>query len=106
MRGQGPPLWPADGWRFPQALAARARPPVRVARDMRPATARPRLMLATETFWPEIGGGERQAGVLANCLTALGHSITILTRRSRRELAPRERHGSALVLRLPPAGPG
>lgn len=73
---------------------------------MRPATARPRLLLATETFWPEIGGGEGQARALANCLTALGHSITILTRRSRREFSPRENHGSALILRLPPAGPG
>ena len=73
---------------------------------MRSATARPRLLLATETFWPEIGGGERQAQALADRLAALGHSITILTRRSRRELARREQYDAALVVRLPPAGPG
>jgi glycosyltransferase involved in cell wall biosynthesis len=66
----------------------------------------PRLLLATETYAPEIGGGERQARALAEGFAALGREVTILTRRSRPGLARREREGPALVLRLPPTGPG
>lgn len=65
-----------------------------------------RILLATETYWPEIGGGESQARGLAAAFAALGREVTILTRRSRRNLDRRERDGSTLVLRLPPAGPG
>jgi glycosyltransferase involved in cell wall biosynthesis len=67
---------------------------------------RPRLMLATETYWPEIGGGERQSRCLASGLAALGREVTILTRRSRPGLPHREMDGAAAVLRLPPAGRG
>ena len=73
---------------------------------MNRANLLPRLLLATETYWPEIGGGESQARGLAQAFGALGREVTILTRRSRRGLARRELDGSALVLRLPPAGPG
>jgi glycosyltransferase involved in cell wall biosynthesis len=70
------------------------------------SSAAPRLMLATETYWPEIGGGESQARGLAQVFAALGRQVTILTRRSRRGLPRRENDGFALVLRLPPTGPG
>jgi glycosyltransferase involved in cell wall biosynthesis len=66
----------------------------------------PRLLLLTETYWPEIGGGERQARSLAEAFATLGREITILTRRSRHGLARREQDGPAQVLRLPPTGPG
>jgi glycosyltransferase involved in cell wall biosynthesis/folate-dependent phosphoribosylglycinamide formyltransferase PurN len=65
-----------------------------------------RLLLATETYWPEIGGGERQARSLAATLAARGRSVTILTRRSRPELSRCEQDGAIRVLRLPPAGRG
>lgn len=65
-----------------------------------------RLLLATETYWPEIGGGERQARTLATGLASLGYEVTILTRRSRRELPRRGQDGAAQVLRLSPAGQG
>jgi glycosyltransferase involved in cell wall biosynthesis len=72
---------------------------------MNRTSSSPRLLLATETYWPEIGGGERQARGLAAAFAALGRGVTILTRRSRRSLARREMDGSTLVLRLAPAGP-
>ena len=65
-----------------------------------------RLLLATETYWPEIGGGERQARTLATGMADLGREVTILTRRSRRGLARRDHDGPARVMRLPPAGRG
>jgi glycosyltransferase involved in cell wall biosynthesis len=66
----------------------------------------PRLLVATETYWPEIGGGERQAKSLAEGFAALGRGLIILTRRSRAETARREQDGPTEVMRLPPAGVG
>ena len=63
-------------------------------------------MIVTETYSPEIGGGERQARALAEGFAALGRQVTILTRRSRHGLARREHDGPTLVLRLPPSGAG
>ncbi len=64
------------------------------------------MLLATETFAPEIGGGERQASLLAHGLLRRGHQVTLLTRRSRRE-SPAETVVDGLrILRLPPAGAG
>jgi glycosyltransferase involved in cell wall biosynthesis len=65
-----------------------------------------RLLLATETYWPEIGGGERQARTMATGMAELGREVTILTRRSRRELLRQDQDGPARVVRLPPAGIG
>jgi glycosyltransferase involved in cell wall biosynthesis len=65
-----------------------------------------RLLLMTETYWPEIGGGESQARSLAQALLRRGHEVTVMTRRSRSTLPWRERDGNVLVLRLPPSGPG
>ncbi|HKY00729.1 MAG TPA: glycosyltransferase family 4 protein [Steroidobacteraceae bacterium] len=70
----------------------------------KPATAR--VVLATETYWPEIGGGERQARSLAARFGALGREVTILTRRSRPGSPRSEMDGSARVVRLPPGGRG
>lgn len=67
---------------------------------------RPRVLLMTETYWPEMGGGERQARLLAGGLVERGYEVTIVTRRSRASLPRREHDGGVLVLRLPPAGPG
>jgi len=66
----------------------------------------PRVLLMTETYWPEIGGGERQARLLAHGLAARGHEVTIVARRSRHGLRWRDLDGDARVLRLPPTGQG
>ena len=65
-----------------------------------------RVLILTETYAPEIGGGETQARDLAEGLVALGMQVTLLTRRSRRD-SPRSEviHGVA-VERRGPAGRG
>jgi glycosyltransferase involved in cell wall biosynthesis len=69
--------------------------------------ARPiRVLLVTETYHPEIGGGERQANVLARALVGRRHPVTILTRRSRRELAVEEFVDGIRILRIGPSGTG
>lgn len=64
------------------------------------------MCLLTETFHPEVGGGETQGRLLAAGLVALGHSVLVLTRRSRRELARRDAVDGVPVLRIGPAGTG
>jgi glycosyltransferase involved in cell wall biosynthesis len=63
-------------------------------------------MLATETYAPEIGGGERQASLLAHGLLRRGHQVTLLTRRSRSESPAEAMVDGLRILRLPPVGPG
>ena len=65
-----------------------------------------RVLLATETFAPEIGGGERQASLLAHGLLRRGHQVTLLTRRSRSELPEEVVDNGLRILRLPPVGAG
>lgn len=65
-----------------------------------------RVCIFTETYYPVVGGGETQAQLLAEGLTANGHSAIILTRRSDKSLDKREKYGSITVHRLPPAGSG
>jgi glycosyltransferase involved in cell wall biosynthesis len=64
------------------------------------------VLLLTETFSPEIGGGERQAALLSGALIRRGHQVTIVTRRSRRALPPHERLDGVDVRRIGPAGGG
>ena len=66
----------------------------------------PRVCLLTETFYPEIGGGESQTRLLAGRLKEQGCQVSILTRRSRSTSPRRDRVDDVEVLRLPPAGPG
>jgi glycosyltransferase involved in cell wall biosynthesis len=70
------------------------------------SVARPRVLLMTETYWPETGGGERQARVLARSLVESGHDVTIVARRSRADLPRNDVDGRLRILRLPPAGRG
>lgn len=65
-----------------------------------------RVLLLTETFHPEIGGGEGQARLLASALAQRGHGVTIVTRRSRRELPPDRVEDGIRVVRIGPAGAG
>lgn len=53
-----------------------------------------------------IGGGETQARLLAEGLTAHGHSVVVLTRRTDAELRRHEIHGHVSVYRLAPVGSG
>jgi glycosyltransferase involved in cell wall biosynthesis len=64
------------------------------------------VLLLTETYFPEVGGGEQQARLLSTALTSRGHQITIVTRCSRRDLPRDEFDGRVRVVRLSPAGPG
>jgi glycosyltransferase involved in cell wall biosynthesis len=62
--------------------------------------------MLTETYRPEIGGGERQAAILSAGLAKRGFDVTLVARRSRPGLAWREPEGAAQIRRLPPTGPG
>ena len=65
-----------------------------------------RIVIATETFEPEIGGGETQARTLADALIERGYTVTIVTRRSRPNLPVVEQQGGLTIMRVPPVGPG
>ena len=65
-----------------------------------------KVCIFTETYYPEVGGGETQAQLLAEGLIAHGHSVILLTRRSDVGLKKRERYDDLPVYRLPPAGSG
>jgi glycosyltransferase involved in cell wall biosynthesis len=65
-----------------------------------------RVLLMTETFSPEIGGGETQAELLASALVRRGHTVTVLTRRSRADTPREEQYGGVRVVRVAPTGSG
>jgi glycosyltransferase involved in cell wall biosynthesis len=69
-------------------------------------TAPPRVLLLTETYWPEVGGGERQTGVLAHGLMRRGYDVTVVARRSRPGLPRRDNQGGTHIARLSPTGKG
>lgn len=63
-----------------------------------------KICIFTETYYPVIGGGETQTRLLAEGLSARGHKVTIVTRRSDAVLQKVERYGEINVYRLPPSG--
>jgi glycosyltransferase involved in cell wall biosynthesis len=65
-----------------------------------------KVCIFTETYYPEVGGGETQSQLLAEGLIANGHSVILLTRRSDAALKKHEDYGALKVYRLPPAGGG
>jgi glycosyltransferase involved in cell wall biosynthesis len=62
--------------------------------------------MATETYLPEVGGGETQARMLAGSLIERGIGVTLVKRHSRPESPVRERLDGVDVVRVPPAGRG
>jgi len=64
-----------------------------------------RVCMLAETFHPVMGGCETQARLLADELTARGHSVLFVTRRSDRALPRRDRLGSIRISRVGPTGP-
>lgn len=64
------------------------------------------MLMLTETFHPEIGGGERQAHLLSRALVRRGHEVTIVTRRSRAELPREQMDDGVQIIRIAPAGRG
>jgi glycosyltransferase involved in cell wall biosynthesis len=64
------------------------------------------ILVLTETYYPEIGGGESQARNLSEALAAKGYQVILATRRSRVSLPYSEEAGSARIVRLPPSGSG
>ena len=73
---------------------------------MNAATPPLRVLILTETYCPEIGGGERQAAVLGAGLKRRGHEVMLLTRHSRPGLADEESIDGMPVVRVGPSGPG
>jgi len=65
-----------------------------------------RVYMLTETYRPEIGGGERQAALLSAGLVQRGYPVTLVARRSRPGLAWHESEGAVRIRRLSPTGPG
>jgi glycosyltransferase involved in cell wall biosynthesis len=65
-----------------------------------------KICIFTETYFPVMGGGETQAQLLADGLSAQGHSVIILTRRSDAAYKKHERYGKVDVYRLAPVGGG
>ncbi len=68
------------------------------------ASAPLRVLILTETFHPEIGGGERQAALLAQGLQRRGHAILLIARRSRTGLPAEAVEDGIRIVRLPPVG--
>ena len=66
----------------------------------------PRVYMLTETYRPEIGGGERQAALLSAGLAQRGCTVTLVVRRSSHGLPRHEAEGAVRIRRLPPTGPG
>jgi glycosyltransferase involved in cell wall biosynthesis len=66
--------------------------------------AKPRICILTETYYPQIGGGESQAQSLALGLIDNGYSVTIVTRRTNAKLNKYERYRNTPINRIPPIG--
>jgi glycosyltransferase involved in cell wall biosynthesis len=66
----------------------------------------PRICLLTETYYPVVGGGEKQAQSLAEDWTARGFKTLVITRRSSRELPGVETLGEVVVHRVSPTAGG
>ena len=63
-----------------------------------------RVYLVTPAFPPEIGGQELHLHALAEALIAQGAQVSVLTRRLRKDFAPREQVGNVPVVRFSPVG--
>jgi glycosyltransferase involved in cell wall biosynthesis len=68
--------------------------------------SKPHVCLLAETYFPVVGGGEVQARLLAEQLTARDYPVTVITRRTDRSHPIRERFGQVNVRRIPPVGSG
>jgi glycosyltransferase involved in cell wall biosynthesis len=68
--------------------------------------ANPKICILTETYHPEIGGGETQARALADALASRDFPVIVLTRRSDPRLPQIEPSGHVMIYRLWPAGKG
>jgi glycosyltransferase involved in cell wall biosynthesis len=65
-----------------------------------------RVLIVTETFHPEVGGGETQARTMADAFMTRGYDVVIVTRRSRTDLPHIASSGQLQVIRVGPRGPG
>jgi len=66
--------------------------------------AAPRVCIVIGKFHPEVGGGESHALALSRQLVTLGVGVTVLTRRTRSELPPKETIDGVRVVRVGPTG--
>jgi glycosyltransferase involved in cell wall biosynthesis len=67
-------------------------------------TSLPKVCIFTETYYPEVGGGEVQAQSLAAGLADAGIPAIVLTRRTNASQKKVEQIGQATVFRLSPVG--
>jgi glycosyltransferase involved in cell wall biosynthesis len=65
-----------------------------------------KVCILTETYHPEVGGGETQARALADGLASKGYRVIVITRRSQSASQKVEAKGSVAIYRLWPAGYG
>jgi glycosyltransferase involved in cell wall biosynthesis len=65
-----------------------------------------RILMVTETYFPEVGGGETQSRALAEGLVRRGTQVHLVTRRSRPDSARREAIEGVEVHRRGPSGRG
>jgi glycosyltransferase involved in cell wall biosynthesis len=63
-----------------------------------------KLCIFTETYFPVVGGGETQARLLAEGLSALDYQVIVLTRRTDPSQKKMEKYAGVTVFRLPPVG--
>src|SRR5262245_42502908 len=66
----------------------------------------PRICLMTETYYPVTGGGETQARVLAEALSANHFTVFIIARRSSQSFKAIEDVCGVTVYRIRPVGVG
>jgi glycosyltransferase involved in cell wall biosynthesis len=65
-----------------------------------------RVLFLTESFHPVLGGGETHVRRLGANLVAMGHQVTVITRRGDVAWPAEDEVDGIRVRRVPPAGPG
>ena len=63
-----------------------------------------KVCIFTETYYPVVGGGETQARLLAEGLSACDYQVIVLTRQMDPSQKRKETYGAITVFRLPPVG--
>lgn len=67
-------------------------------------TDKPALVVASTYYPPVLGGAETAASQLAEFLVTRGHRVTVMTKRTARDVPNREERNGVTVLRLSPYG--
>ena len=73
-------------------------------REQESLPLKPNICILTETFYPQVGGGETQARVLAEGMASRGYAVSVVPRRSDPVSKKTEYLGSVRIYRLAPVG--